>query len=82
MSCFASHSGIRAALADRLKHEGEAGFADYGVSTTRLQLNRKDPQGYKTFLDFFQEGLRGWVMDATSVAAGGPSPATPTATVR
>ena len=35
------------ALADRLELKGRAGFADYGSGPTRLQLKRKDPQGYK-----------------------------------
>jgi hypothetical protein len=39
------------ALADRLERQGGASFADYGASANRLQLNRKDPQGYKVFLD-------------------------------
>ncbi len=39
------------ALADRLEREGGAGFADYGAGANRLQLKRKDPQGYKVFLD-------------------------------
>jgi pimeloyl-ACP methyl ester carboxylesterase len=39
------------ALADRLEREGGAGFADWGARANRLQLKRKDPQGYKTFLD-------------------------------
>jgi pimeloyl-ACP methyl ester carboxylesterase len=39
------------ALADRLELRGRAGFADYGSGPTRLQLKRKDPQGYKVFLD-------------------------------
>jgi pimeloyl-ACP methyl ester carboxylesterase len=38
-------------LADRLERESGAGFADYGAGTSRLQLKRKDPQGYKVFLD-------------------------------
>jgi pimeloyl-ACP methyl ester carboxylesterase len=39
------------ALADRLEREGGAGFADWGARANRLQLKRKDPQGYKAFLD-------------------------------
>lgn len=39
------------ALADRLEREDGAAFADYGAGANRLQLKRKDPQGYKVFLD-------------------------------
>jgi pimeloyl-ACP methyl ester carboxylesterase len=39
------------ALADRLECEGGAAFAGYGSGATRLHLKRKDPQGYKAFLD-------------------------------
>ena len=39
------------ALADRLEREGWAGFADYGAGASRLQLKRKDPQGYQVFFD-------------------------------
>lgn len=39
------------ALADQLERENGGGFADYGAGANRLQLKRKDPQGYKVFLD-------------------------------
>ncbi len=39
------------ALADRLEREGRAAFADYSAGASRLQLKRKDPHGYKVFLD-------------------------------
>ena len=39
------------AFADQVDREGSAGFAGYGSGATRLQLKRKDPQGYKVFLD-------------------------------
>jgi len=38
-------------LADRLEREGAPAFADYGAGANRLQFKRKDPQGYKVFLD-------------------------------
>ncbi len=39
------------ALAARLEREGRAALADYGGGANRLQLKRKDPQGYKVFFD-------------------------------
>jgi len=43
------------ALADRLEREGAGAFADYGAGANRLQLKRKDPQGYKVFLDLLSK---------------------------
>jgi pimeloyl-ACP methyl ester carboxylesterase len=38
-------------LADQFEREGRAALAAYGAGANRLQLKRKDPQGYETFLD-------------------------------
>lgn len=39
------------ALAERLERDPAGGFADYGAGPGRAQLARKDPLGYRVFLD-------------------------------
>jgi pimeloyl-ACP methyl ester carboxylesterase len=59
------------ALADQLDREGPAGVADYGSGATRLQLKRKDPQGYKVFLDLLRRhsAIGSALRDAPSATA-------------
>jgi pimeloyl-ACP methyl ester carboxylesterase len=62
------------ALADRLEAEGmAAGIRDYSLGPARVQLQRKDPNGWQEFADLLaQHSARGSALTMRGVQAGRP----------
>ncbi len=61
------------ALADRLASQGATGFDDYAAGPTRVQLRRKDPAGYRTFVDLLKRhSPLGSALTMRGVQAGRP----------
>jgi pimeloyl-ACP methyl ester carboxylesterase len=61
------------ALANRLEAEGGAGFADYALGVSRVQLLRKDPKGFETFADLLaHHSPLGSALTMRGVQAGRP----------
>jgi pimeloyl-ACP methyl ester carboxylesterase len=61
------------ALADRLEAEGAAGFREYAVGPSRVQLLRKDPSGWQEFADLLsRHSPQGSALTMRGVQAGRP----------
>jgi pimeloyl-ACP methyl ester carboxylesterase len=61
------------ALARRLEAEGTAGLRDYAAGGSRLQLRRKDPTGYRTFVELLmRHSAQGSAHTMRGVQAGRP----------
>ena len=60
-------------LADRLRSDGPGALADYASGPTRLQLKRKDPKGWREFVDLLLEhSAAGSALTMLGVQAGRP----------